>query len=157
MNVGKRILGGVAIAALWVAACAIVLLPAGCATIDEHESAARLIARGAVVAYIERAPVESRGAVALKVLAVTADVLKVAGNGEPITIQRLASAAAAQLPADMPPGRRVIAMEVISTVADALQKRIGVGGLESDSLVKLADVLGWVDSVATLYAPLGPI
>jgi hypothetical protein len=154
MNIAKRIMGGVALAMLWAAAAVVLLIP-GCQVLDEHETAARLIARGAVLAYIEQAPRESRGAVALKVLEVSREVRAAAGDGEPITLQRLAAIAAQRLPADMPPARRLLALEVIAAVQEALQARTGVGGIESDSLLRLGQVLGWVDGVAAFYVPAG--
>lgn len=141
-----------------VAALALVLL-SGCASLGDPTGpqidAARLLVRGATVAYIERAPRAEQGAVANRILDVTNEVLEVAGNGEPITLQRLVQAAAEYLPSDLTPGRRVIALELIDVAAQALASRTGVGGLESDTLLRVRDVIDWVASVARLYAPSG--
>lgn len=150
MQAVKRITGRVALLALWITAIC-VCLP-GCASgpTAEQEGAARLIVRGATLAYIEQVNVAERAAVAARVLDITAEVAKVA-TGEPITLQRLAELAAGRLPADMSAPRRLLAMELIEAAAGALQRRTGVGGLESDTLLYLPEVLRWIDSVARFY------
>jgi hypothetical protein len=156
----KRILLGTVLPSLIaIGLCAsVVLSVTGCASTGSNFSksetldAARLLVRMGAVSYIERSPVHERGAQALRILDVTGAVLAAAGDGEPITVQRLTQLAIERLPADLSPGRKVLALELIDTAAKALQGRTGVGGIQSDTLVRVGEVLQWVESVARLYA-----
>jgi len=127
----------------------------GCAstsgTLETHGAAAQLIVKYAAMKYVEQASLSERGERARRVMDVAKLVAETA-KGEPITLQRLASIAAEQLPADLPPSDRTLALALISVAQTELQKRTGVGGLESDTLLKLAEVLGWIADAAALYA-----
>jgi hypothetical protein len=156
----RIILGTVLPSLISIGLCvAVVLSVTGCASTGSNFSksetvdTARLLVRMGAVGYIERSPVAERGAMALRILDVTGAVLAAAGDGEPITVQRLTQLAVEHLPADLTPGRKVLALELIDVAAKALEGRTGVGGLQSDTLVRLGEVLQWVESVARLYAP----
>lgn len=142
----KRIFFG-ALAALALTACA-----STGATIERNGAAAQLIVKVAAMKYIEQANPSERGARATRIVEVVKAVGSVA-NGEPITLQRLAQLATEQLPADLAPSDRMLAMALISVAQNELQARIGVGSLESDTLLKLTEVLAWISDAATLYAP----
>lgn len=137
---------------------ALALSLAGCGStnglVERNSTAAQLIVKVAAMKYIEQAPAEARGARAARVVSV-ADLVVDATKGEPITLQRLAQLAAEQLPADLEPSDRMLAMALISVAQTELQNRIGVGSLESDTLLKLSEVLAWISDAARLYAPPG--
>ena len=115
---------------------------------------ARLLVRAAAVAYIERSPRAEQGRTALRILEVTGKVAAAIGDGE-ISLQRLQQIAVESLPSDLTPGQKVLALELIDVGAKALVNRTGVGGLESDTLIRVRSVVEWFDSVARLYAPSG--
>lgn len=142
----KRLFLG-ALAALALSACASTN-----ATLERHGAAAQLIVKVAAMKYIEQAGVSDRGARAVHIIQVVKAVGDVAG-GEPITLQRLAQIATEQLPANLSPSDRMLAMALISVAQNELQARIGVGSLESDTLLKLNEVLAWISDAASLYAP----
>jgi hypothetical protein len=122
------------------------------AVVERNSAAAQLIVKVAAMKYIEQADLHERGERAARVVAVVDEVIQVA-KGEPITLQRLAQIAAEQLPQTLEPSDRVLALALISVAQVELQNRIGVGSLESDTLLKLAEVLGWISDAAKLYAP----
>jgi len=145
------------ILAALIAAAAITLAGgvSGCASngnlLEENSAAAQLIVKYAAMKYVEEASLSDRGARARRVIDVAKLVAETA-KGEPITLQRLAAIAAEQLPANLPQSDRTLALTLISVAQTELQKRTGVGGLESDTLLKLAEVLGWIADAAALYA-----
>jgi hypothetical protein len=129
-------------------------LLAGCSStsgvVERNGVAAQLIVKVAAMKYVEQAALHERGARAARVVALTRSLVEVA-KGEPITLQRLATIAAEQLPANMEASDRMLAMALISVAQAELQNRIGVGSLESDTLLKLSEVLQWIADAATLY------
>jgi hypothetical protein len=147
----KRFLAGVILAALWVAACAVVFLP-GCAALEARPAATGLVVSYATMKYIEQAPPQERGARAARVIAV-ADLVDVAAGGEEITLQRLAQLALERIPADLAPSDRMLAVGLVNVVEQELRLRIGHGGLESDTLIRLAPLLEHVKQSATFYLP----
>lgn len=130
---------------------------AGCASTggvsdDSRGAAAQLIVKYAAMKYIEQASPVNRAERAVRVLEVAKLVAETA-RGEEITLQRLAAIAAEQLPATLTPADRMLALALISTAQTELQKRTGVGGIQSDTLLKLTEILDWIQQAAVLYAP----
>lgn len=138
---------------LLVAIAAAVLT--GCASsgglTERHSTAAQLIVKVAAMKYVEQASLSERGERARRVVNVVGSLIEVA-KGEPITLQRLAQIAAEQLPANLEASDRMLAMALISVAQAELQDRIGVGSLQSDTLLKLSEVLTWIADAAALYA-----
>jgi hypothetical protein len=120
--------------------------------IERNGAAAQLIVKVAAMKYVEQALPHERAERAARVVSITAELIDVA-KGEPITLQRLAAIASERLPATLEPSDRLLAMALISVAQTELQNRIGVGSLESDTLLKLSEVLAWISDAATLYAP----
>lgn len=143
----KTFLKGFALACL-------LAIGAGCAStggvVERNSAAAQLIVKVAAMKYIEQAAPVARAARAQRVVSSVAVVLEVA-KGEPITLQRLAQVAAEQLPANLAPSDRTLALALISVAQAELQNRIGVGSLQSDTLLKLSEVLTWISDAAVLY------
>ena len=136
-----------------IATTAIIAITACTSTkgvVERNSVAAQLIVKVAAMKYIEQASLSDRGARAANVMRV-ADLIAVTARGEPITLQRLALLAAEQLPENLDPSDRMLAMALISVAQTELQSRIGVGSLESDTLLKLSEVLTWVSDAARLY------
>jgi hypothetical protein len=133
-----------AIAALTLTGCGAT------AAIEKNRPAATIVVQGAALAYIKEANPAERAARAVRVLKAVEAIRNVA-NGEPITLQRLVQVAIEQIPLDGDPADRLIAMNVINLAQAYLQDSIGAGGLESDSLLLLPDVLEWISIVARLY------
>jgi hypothetical protein len=143
-----------------------VLFLGGCATTSGVEgastgssfskrqtgAAAQLIVKVAAMKYIEQASLSDRGARAARVISV-AKLIADTAKGEPVTMQRLAQLAAEQLPANLEASDRMLAMALISVAQSELEQRTGVGGLESDTLLKVAEVLEWISDAAGFYAP----
>ncbi len=133
---------------------------AGCATTgagggvsdDTKAVAAQLIVKVAAMKYIEQAGPEFRAGRAARVIQVASTVADTARGGE-LELQSLVALAAAQLPENLEPSDRMLAMALISVAEAELKARTGVGGLQSDTLLKLAEVLDWISDAATLYAP----
>lgn len=136
-----------AFAALFLAGCG-----STAGVVERNSTAAQLIVKVAAMKYIEQASLSDRGARAARVVSLTSSLIDVA-KGEPITLQRLAQIAAEQLPANLEASDRMLAMALISVAQTELQERIGVGSLESDTLLKLSEVLTWISDAAALYAP----
>ena len=156
----KSIAKGAALALLWALALAITLLP-GCAAastlVDGNPTVRpetrRLVAEVATVAYIRQAPTPgARAAKAARIRVVVAELQRTAA-GEPITVQRLAMLALERIPGDLTPEERLLAIELVRQLQAEFLANIGHGGLESDSLVRLSDLLSAVDLAASVYAP----
>jgi hypothetical protein len=147
----KRIAAGIALALLWVLMCAVLFLP-GCSSMQARPAATSLVVSYATMKYIEQAPLETRGARAARVIAMAELIQGAAGDAE-MTIQALQGLALEKLPGDLAQSDRLLAMGLVNVVAQELLARVGHGGLESESLVRLSTLLEGVKQSAAFYLP----
>lgn len=160
MNLTKRILAGVSLAMLWAAAILIVGMPAGCASLGDavgkHAESADTVARIATYAYIRRAgDPQAQHARAARIRSVVAEIeaAQAALGGEPITLQTFTALALERIPSDLTPADKAIAYEFVTLIGTELGNSIGLGGLQSGSLIRLTATLRAVDQAAAFFAP----
>ncbi len=148
----KKFVAGALLAGLYVAACAILLLP-GCASLEAAAAAnperVSTFAGIATVAYIDQAPAAERAELAARVIEVVR-VVELAAADESVGLEELVRIAREALPADMTPPRQALALELIGFLQGELQRRVEVG-----SLVNVRQVLTRVRVYASLYLPAG--
>lgn len=145
---GRLVTAAALLALCAVSACAST--GAAPSSSERRQLATDLLVQGATVAYIKQVPAAERGATAGRILAAVNAVLEVANDGN-VTLQRLAQLAAERIPSTADPADRLLAMNVINVVQQALTDNTGLGGIESDTLLKLSGVLKNVSLVASLY------
>lgn len=140
------------IAAAVVAGCA--SNPADMSSGERLDTAKALTVQATTLAYIKQVPAAERPQRAARIAKATTAVLEIAHDGE-ITLQRLVELAAEQIPATADPADRLLAMNLIKLVQNELQRNLGAGGLQSDTVVKLSELLENVLLVASLYQTPG--
>jgi hypothetical protein len=144
VSLSKRIVAGLALGLLWVAACAVVFLP-GCAALERSPERVGAFAAVATVAFIDQAKPAERAELAGRVVEVL-KVVELAAASDQVSLEELALVAREALPADMPPPRRALALELIGFVQAELQRRVDAG-----TLVNVRGVLGKMRVYASLY------
>lgn len=141
----KRVASGIALAALWLLACAVTFLP-GCASTGSLDKVGAFAAV-ATVAYIDQVAPAKRIETAARIVEVV-KVVELAAADDAVPLETLVQIARDAFPADMPPARRVLALELLAYVQGEIQGRVAAG-----TLVNVRQVLAKVRLYATLYAP----
>jgi len=130
-----------------ILACA--TLVAGCSSTPSGERRERLVVQATTMTLIERAnrPAEK----AARVLEAVKQAQTLLLDND-TTVDRLRSALLERVAErELPPSEKLIALEVIATISDAVEQRLGGGVLSPDAIVSVNAVLGWIESAAVLY------
>jgi hypothetical protein len=146
-------------ARLAIVATAVALLSSSCAILNSPDARkqqqARIAIEGATVALIEyknKTP-EAKAAKAARVLEYTNAARTLIGSDPETTVVKLREALTLRAAErDLSPGQKLIALEAINTICDEVELRVGKGVLSAEAVVSVNKVLGWVETVAKLYA-----
>lgn len=121
------------------------------ATVKEHQSTADLVAQLATVKFIQDKPKAEQAARAERIRDAIAKVSKVVSE-ESVTLQRVAQLFITYTD-NLSPEEKVLALAFIKALQDELQRSIGMGELNSDSLIVLRTLFASIDTTASLFAP----
>lgn len=128
---------------------AALLATAACSTLGSGDRGERIIVQASVMTLIERSG--QPAAKATKVLEAIAQVQTLLLD-DSTNVARLRTALTDRVAErDLQPSEKLIALEVINSISDAVEKRLGEGFLSPEAIVSVNAVLDWVKSVAVLY------
>lgn len=128
-----------------------VALLAGCTTLKEHETSARLVTQYATLKYLERYSVAARTERSERIRLIAADVKTFAAGETTLTL--LHGSVASRLDqAGLSPADRLLADGLVQIIVAELQQRIGAGVLSAEQLVVVNEVLDWIIQATQMAA-----
>lgn len=131
-----------------VLACAVVAV-SGCATTPEGDDRERFAVEAGVVLILENSGQPAKRAAEM---VESIDKLQNILMHEQTTVGELRSALLKRVnERTLSPGEKVIALQVVSRVAEQFEKRVGSGILSPDSVISVDRVLGYAENMAALY------
>lgn len=130
-----------------------LVFASGCASfsgaVKQHQSTVELVAQVATMKFIQDKPKAEQAARAAKVRVVVAALKKLVSE-ETVTLQRVAQLALTYTD-QLQPEDKVLALAFIKALQDELSQSVGVGELDSDSVVALKGVFDSIDFTAALF------
>lgn len=134
------------------AAVAAMTLLSACASTPEGERAERIVIQASVLHIIEQSAQPAQKAQRIVEAVKLARTLL---TDETVTVAALRSALLKRVgERDLPVSEKLVALEVINTLSDEVEKRVGSGILSPDSLVTVNTVLDWVSDATAFYVPI---
>lgn len=130
---------------------AAAFMTVACASTPQGERAERVVVQASVMHVIETAgrPAEKAQRI-VDAVALARTLL----TDTTVTVGTLRSALLARVAQrDLPMSEKLLALEVINTLSDEVEKRVGAGMLDANALLSINTVLTWVSDAATLYVP----
>jgi hypothetical protein len=151
----KRILAGLALGALWMVACAIVMLP-GCASTggleEAHAPKVELAAQAATILHIREAKTPAaRAERVARIRGAVRDIERLA-DVETVTVAELLELARTWIAPDASPDDRAAALALITALRASLDLELAAGALSPETRLSVKRVLSAVDQVAAIYA-----
>lgn len=132
-----------------VLALSLAVLP-GCKS--GEEAGAQILVQAATMKYIEKAPAgDVRAERAARVKRVASQIYDAAGGLE-VTVAALQALAVSQIPGDLEPSDKAIALAIIQLAVTELNGRIGAGQLNPETLIKVRKVVGWIVGATEFYS-----
>lgn len=136
----------------------LTLLVTACASTPEGQRAERIVVQAATLRIIETAAQPSQKAQRIN------EAVKLARTtllDESVTVDALRGALLKRVgervaDGKMPLSEKLVALEVINTLSDEVEKRVGSGILSPDSIVTVNTVLDWVSDATAFYVPVTP-
>lgn len=139
---------------LLVAAAAFALT--ACATFGggtpEGQRAERIVVQASILHIIETAAQPSQKA---QRITEAVKLVRTALLDDSATVGALRSALLKRVAErELPLSEKLVALEVINTLSDEVEKRVGSGILSPDSIVGVNTILGWITDAAAFYVPV---
>lgn len=135
-----------------IAACAALIALTGCASLQNHDTAATIAVQYATAKVIEQGKTtEERLAKAQRIKAIAGEATTWL-SGESVTadfLQQLALARISKLNLDT--ADLVLANALVQAAVLELQRKIGDGVIPPDKLTTVNELLGWISRAAELY------
>lgn len=126
-----------------------VLLLSACASTPQGQRAERIAVQGATVALIEHSdnPADKAARVVQAV-----DLVQTLLLDQQTTVGDLRAALLRRVgERELSPGEKVIALEVIASLGDVVEQKVGKGYLSPEAVLSVNEVLSWVENTAALY------
>lgn len=137
---------------LILAAVAALSFVSGCASTPQGQRAERIVIQASVLHIIEQSAQPAQKAQRIVEAVKLARTLL---TDETVTVAALRSALLKRVgERDLPASEKLVALEVINTLSDEVEKRVGSGILSPDSLVTVNTVLDWVSDATAFYVPI---
>lgn len=140
------------VAAVGVGCALVMTLATGCATLQSNSPIMQSAVQTATMAVLSENPEkrEERARIVVEMVDYAQDLVDVTGPSVP----ELKAAVMARLDErEMPPERKLLAMNLINLIDAYLQQSVASGELNPEQRVTVNRVLGWVEEAAKVYIP----